>query len=45
MVFDQRPIEEIEASGDLAIAGDRAALLDLWAVLDRFSLWFPLVTP
>ncbi|MEZ5204976.1 MAG: alkyl sulfatase dimerization domain-containing protein [Acidimicrobiales bacterium] len=45
MVFDQRPIEEIEASGDLAIAGDRVALLDLWAVLDRFSLWFPLVTP
>ena len=36
---------ELEAAGDLVVTGDRAALVGLLDTLDRFSLWFPIVTP
>jgi alkyl sulfatase BDS1-like metallo-beta-lactamase superfamily hydrolase len=40
-----RELAELEADGDLNVTGDRDALLALLAVLDRFSLMFPIVTP
>ncbi|QXC61778.1 MBL fold metallo-hydrolase [Aquihabitans sp. G128] len=45
LVFGSRPLADLEGDGDLVVTGDRDALLALLAVLDRFSLMFPIVTP
>ncbi len=45
LVFAAQPLDVLEASGDLTVTGDRAALVALLDVLDTFSLMFPIVTP
>ena len=45
LVFGSRPLAELEADGAVAVTGDRDRLLALLAVLDAFSLMFPIVTP
>ncbi|MCU1499855.1 MAG: beta-lactamase domain protein [Acidimicrobiales bacterium] len=45
LVFGARPLGDLEDDGALVVSGDRDSLLDLLAVLDRFSLMFPIVTP
>jgi alkyl sulfatase BDS1-like metallo-beta-lactamase superfamily hydrolase len=44
LVFAQQSLDELEAAG-AEVRGDRAAIVELVEVLDRFSLWFPIVTP
>lgn len=45
LVFGARELAEVEADGSVTVTGDRDSLLALLAVLDRFSLMFPIVTP
>ena len=45
LVFGAGELDELEAAGDLAVTGDRDALVALLGVLDQFSLFFPIVTP
>ncbi|CAN5638383.1 alkyl sulfatase dimerization domain-containing protein [soil metagenome] len=45
LVFGSRTVAELEDEGSLVVTGDRDSLLGLGAVLDRFSLMFPIVTP
>nr|MBA3281054.1 MBL fold metallo-hydrolase [Acidimicrobiia bacterium] len=45
LIFGACELAELEADSDLNVTGDRDALLALLAVLDRFSLMFPIVTP
>jgi alkyl sulfatase BDS1-like metallo-beta-lactamase superfamily hydrolase len=45
LVFGAGALADLEADGHLVVTGDRESLLDLLAVLDRFSLMFPIVTP
>ena len=45
LVFGAAELDALEAEGRLEVRGDRGALVALLDVLDRFSLWFPIVTP
>ncbi len=45
LVFGAGDLADLEAAGDLTVTDDREALVALLAVLDRFSLMFPIVTP
>jgi alkyl sulfatase BDS1-like metallo-beta-lactamase superfamily hydrolase len=45
LVFGAQTLAEIEATGALAVTGDRAALERLLRVVDRFTMMFPIVTP
>ncbi|MCU1454729.1 MAG: alkyl sulfatase-like hydrolase [Acidimicrobiales bacterium] len=38
-------LADLEAAGELSVAGDRSSLEELLAVLDTFELMFPIVTP
>ena len=40
-----KSLADLEASGAVAIDGDRAALETLLALLDTFRFWFPIVEP
>ena len=45
LAFATAPLDDLESSGVVAVDGDRAALVDLLAMLDTFRLMFPIVTP
>ncbi len=45
LVFGHDDLDALETGGALALEGDRPALVALLAVLDRFTLMFPIVTP
>jgi len=45
LVFGSSTLAELEADATIAIRGDHQALDALLDVLDRFSLWFAIVTP
>ena len=45
LVMGSATLEDLEGRGDVEVRGDRSALAGLLAVLDRFELMFPIVTP
>ena len=44
-LFGGRPLDELAASGDVTIEGDREAVRRLFGMMDDFPLWFPIVQP
>lgn len=45
LILGQKPLDQLMASGDLEIAGDAQALLQLFGYLDDFEAAFAIVTP
>ena len=39
------PVEEAIAKGDVQVSGDQQKITDMFAALDNFEFWFPIVTP
>ncbi len=45
VALSQASIDELVTAGSLQITGDPSALVTFASFLDRFSFWFPIVTP
>jgi len=45
LVMGAAELAQLEADGSMSISGDRESIVALLAVLDRFTLMFPIVTP
>lgn len=45
LIMDALSVEQAVSEGKITLSGDKAAAIDLWAALEKFDRWFPIVTP